>query len=69
MACGTPVAAYPSPGPMDVIEEGKTGFMDKDLGTAVYRCLALDRDKVLEYSMVWSWEHCWKIFKDNLVPV
>jgi glycosyltransferase involved in cell wall biosynthesis len=69
MACGTPVAAYPAAGPMDVIEEGKTGFMDKNLSTAVYRCLGLDRDKVQEYSMVWSWEHCWKIFKDNLVPV
>jgi glycosyltransferase involved in cell wall biosynthesis len=69
MACGTPVAAYPAPGPMDVIREGKTGFMEKDLSTAVYRCLGLDRDKVLEYSMEWSWEHCWKIFKDNLVPV
>jgi len=69
MACGTPVAAFPAAGPMDVIEEGKTGFMDKDLSTAVYRCLGLDRDKVLEYSMKWSWEHCWKIFKDNLVPV
>jgi hypothetical protein len=54
---------------MDVIEEGKTGFMDKDLSTAVYRCLSLDRNKVQEYSMVWSWEHCWNIFKDNLVPV
>jgi len=69
MACGTPVAAYPAAGPMDVIEEGKTGFMDKDLSTAVYRCLGLDRNKVQEYSMKWSWEHCWKIFKDNLVPV
>jgi glycosyltransferase involved in cell wall biosynthesis len=69
MACGTPVAAYPAAGPMDVIEEGKTGYMDKNLSTAVYRCLGLDRDKVQEYSMVWSWEHCWKIFKDNLVPV
>ena len=69
MACGTPVAAYPAAGPLDVIEQGKTGFMEKDLSTAVYRCLALDRDKVQEYSMVWSWEHCWKIFKDNLVPV
>ena len=69
MACGTPVAAYPAPGPMDVIREGSTGFMEKDLSTAVYRCLGLDRDKVLEYSMEWSWEHCWKIFKDNLVPV
>ena len=69
MACGTPVAAYPAAGPMDVIREGSTGFMEKDLSTAVYRCLGLDRDKVQEYSMEWSWEHCWKIFKDNLVPV
>lgn len=69
MACGTPVAAYPAPGPMDVIREGRTGFMEKDLSTAVYRCLGLDRNKVQEYSMEWSWENCWKIFKDNLVPV
>lgn len=67
MACGTPVAAYPCQGPMDVIESGVTGYMDMDLATATYRCLGLNRDTVLAGSQKWSWVNAWKIFKDNLV--
>jgi len=67
MACGTPVAAFPAPGPLDVVEDGKTGYMDKDLNIAIQKCLELDRDQVVVYSRRWSWENCWKIFKDNLV--
>jgi glycosyltransferase involved in cell wall biosynthesis len=69
MACGTPVAAYPVQGPQDVIDEGITGFMDKDLATAAHRCLGLNRNTVLEGSKRWSWEKAWEIFRDNLVPV
>ena len=69
MACGTPVAAYPAPGPLDVIENGRTGFMNIDLKTAIDKCLFLDRNIVAERSMIWSWENCWKIFKDNLVSL
>jgi glycosyltransferase involved in cell wall biosynthesis len=67
MACGTPVAAYPCQGPMDVVEQGVTGFMEEDLATAVHRCIGLNRDKVYEGSKHWSWNNAWKIFKDNLV--
>jgi len=67
MACGTPVAAYPCQGPMDVVEQGVTGFMEENLATAVHRCIGLNRDKVYEGSKRWSWNNAWKIFKDNLV--
>ena len=67
MACGTPVAAYPCQGPEDVIEQGVTGFMEKDFATAVHRCLGLNRDKVLKGSQKWSWQNAWKIFRDNLI--
>ena len=67
MACGTPVAAYPVQGPLDVVDEGITGFMDDNLTTAVHRCLGLSRDKVVEGSQRWSWERAWQIFKDNLI--
>ena len=67
MACGTPVAAYPCAGPLDVVEPGITGFMDLDLASAVHRCMALDRDKVLQGSQRWSWQRAWTIFRDNLV--
>ena len=67
MACGTPVAAYPVQGPMDVIDQGETGVMSDTLEYAVKKCLDLDRDQVYSASNKWSWERAWEIFRDNLV--
>jgi glycosyltransferase involved in cell wall biosynthesis len=67
MACGTPVAAYPCQGPLDVVDEGVTGCMREDLKQAVDDALKLDRDRVLEGSQRWTWERAWAIFRDNLV--
>jgi len=66
MACGTPVATFPCDGPKDVIDDGITGYMDENLADAVFMCMQLDREKVLEGSQRWSWENAWKIFKNNL---
>ena len=67
MACGTPVAAYPCSGPKDVVNHGITGILDNNLYYAVSSCLHLNRNKVYEESLHWSWEQAWKIFKDNLI--
>jgi glycosyltransferase involved in cell wall biosynthesis len=67
MACGTPVAAYPCQGPLDVIDEGVTGCMNDDLKQAVDDAIKLDRQKVWEGSQRWSWDRAWEIFRDNLV--
>ena len=67
MACGTPVAAFPAPGPLDVIDEGATGCMHNSLKFAVMNASLLDRAKVLEGSQRWNWENAWLIFKENLV--
>jgi len=67
MACGTPVAAYPCQGPLDVIDEGVTGCMNEDLKQAVKDSLMLNRQKVWEGSGRWTWERAWEIFRDNLV--
>jgi glycosyltransferase involved in cell wall biosynthesis len=69
MACGTPVAAYPCQGPLDVVDEGVTGCMNEDLVQAVHDALKLDRDTVLAGSQRWTWERAWQIFRDNLVSV
>ena len=69
MACGTPVAAYPVQGPLDVVDQGTTGFMNEDLADAVTGCLQLNRDRVLEGSRRWSWDAAWRIFRDNLTPL
>jgi glycosyltransferase involved in cell wall biosynthesis len=68
MSLGTPVAAYPVPGPIDIIEP-ETGTMHDDLELAIERCLYLNRELVQEKSKKWDWENCWKTFKNNLVEI
>lgn len=69
MACGTPVAAYPCQGPIDVIEQGVTGFCRNDLKLAITECLTLNRSNVEEASKKWSWDKAWTIFMENLTLV
>jgi glycosyltransferase involved in cell wall biosynthesis len=69
MACGTPVAAFPVTGPIDVVEDGVTGYLDANLDLAIQQCLKLNRKQVEESSKTWSWEECWKIFARNLVEI
>lgn len=69
MACGTPVAAYPVPGPIDIIENGKTGYLSDSLDAAIARCLTLDRGVVEDASLKWTWGECWKIFEENLIEI
>ncbi len=68
MACGTPVAAYPVRGPIDVVKDPAVGVLDSDLGAAAMGALSLDRDKVRRYAERYSWEHCSRQFLSNLVP-
>ena len=69
LACGTPVAAYPVPGPIDIVDPGLTGFLNDNLELAVRRCLTLDRTDIEDASLKWTWSECWRIFKENLVSV
>lgn len=55
MACGTPVAAYPVTGPIDVVEEGVTGALDEDLAAATRRALELPRSQVRDAATGFSW--------------
>ncbi|HXO65761.1 MAG TPA: hypothetical protein VN882_13805 [Steroidobacteraceae bacterium] len=41
MACGVPVAAFPVPGPLDVVEPDVTGVLHTDLATAITSALRL----------------------------
>ena len=68
MSLGTPVAAYPVDGPLDIIDKN-SGVMDNNLHKAILECLKLDKDKVKQSSEKWTWEECWKIFRDNLISI
>ena len=55
LACGTPVAAFPVPGPLDVLLQGQSGVMAEDLRTACLAALELDRSRCAELAAAQSW--------------
>jgi glycosyltransferase involved in cell wall biosynthesis len=69
MACGVPVAAYPVPGPADVIHNGVNGWIDEDLRTATRNALEVDRRSCRSFAEAHSWEHCSRQFLRNIQPV
>jgi glycosyltransferase involved in cell wall biosynthesis len=68
MACGTPVAAFPVRGPIDVVKDAAGGVLDSDLGAAAMKALTLDRDAVARVGAHFSWAHCTQQFLSSLVP-
>jgi glycosyltransferase involved in cell wall biosynthesis len=67
LACGTPVAAYPVPGPIDILDTGITGHMSDNLKDSIDLCLTYSRERVEHASQKWTWDNCWEIFKNNLI--
>lgn len=55
MACGTPVAAHPVTGPVDVVRQGVTGWLDADLAAAVRGALRVDRAACRAHSLAQDW--------------
>lgn len=66
LACGTPVAAYPVQGPLDVIGDAPVGTLHEDLGTACREALKADRNTCRDYALTFSWEACSRQFLSNL---
>ncbi len=71
LACGTPVAAYPVTGPMDVMAnaKGTIGAMNVDLRTAALEALRADRAACRAHAERYSWRACAEIFLSHLVPI
>lgn len=69
MSCGTPIAAYPVTGPLDVVINGVNGHMHDNLLTAVDLALRCDRKKVRRAAKPYSWESCTKTFLENLIII
>ncbi|WP_417582522.1 glycosyltransferase family 4 protein [Pelagibacterium sp.] len=56
MACGTPVAAYPVMGPIDVIGGTRGGALHEDLAVAVELALGISRSEALKRSKDFTWD-------------
>ncbi|WP_293766867.1 glycosyltransferase family 1 protein [uncultured Aquitalea sp.] len=68
MACGTPVAAYPVAGPLDVVGNSGAGVLDQDLRAACLAALHLDRSHVRKVAEAFSWEAAARQFEHHLHP-
>jgi glycosyltransferase involved in cell wall biosynthesis len=66
LASGLPVAAYPVPGPLDVIGDSGCGALDPDLARAAERALAMARPRCRAYALTFSWRRCAEQFLQNL---
>ncbi len=65
LASGTPVAAYPVMGPIDVLND-KVGAMDEDLANAVAGALALDRTDCAAFGRTFTWARSAREFLSSL---
>ena len=68
LASGLPVAAYPVPGPLDVIGAGGPGVLDEDLGRALTQALTLSPEACRAHAMDFSWQASTRQFVKNLTP-
>lgn len=68
LASGVPVAAFPVPGPLDVIDGSGAGVLDEDLKTAIRAALRVPRERCREYALAFSWRRSSEQFLDNLRP-
>jgi glycosyltransferase involved in cell wall biosynthesis len=68
MACGTPVAAYPVAGPLDVVGGSLGGVLDLDLKRAALQALELPRSRARERALEFDWRPVCRQFIEHLVP-
>jgi glycosyltransferase involved in cell wall biosynthesis len=71
LACGTPVAAFPVTGPIDVLADadGRIGAVNADLRAAALEALGADRAACRAHAERYSWRACAEVFLSHLVPL
>jgi glycosyltransferase involved in cell wall biosynthesis len=68
LANGLPIAAFKVTGPIDIVEEGRTGYLGDDLEMNIHKCLKLDRKKIAaSINQHWSWHKCVDILHYHLL--
>ena len=68
LACGTPVAAYPVAGPIDVLSD-EVGCMSEELGASISGALTRDRTACAAYARRFSWSASADQFLAALAPL
>ncbi|MFM0053391.1 glycosyltransferase family 4 protein [Caballeronia grimmiae] len=66
LACGTPVAAFPVTGPIDVLGQHGPGALNEDLREACLQALAIDRADARAWAERFSWRAASEQFASHL---
>ena len=69
LACGTPVAAFPVTGPLDVIADHPVGALNTDLRSACISALGISRQACRSFALERSWENSARQFIGNLAAL
>ncbi len=69
LASGVPVAAFPVPGPRDVIGTAPVGVLDADLAAAAQRALSIPPEECRAYAKQFSWGTVAQQFLGYLQPL
>ncbi len=68
LASGVPVAAFPVPGPLDILGGSDAGILDLNLAQAVEKALSIPPEACVQHAQSFSWGHSAKQFLHNLSP-
>jgi glycosyltransferase involved in cell wall biosynthesis len=69
MACGTPVAAFPVAGPLDVLGDSDGGVLDDDLQAAARAALHVPRERARARALAFDWTRVCAEFVSFLAPI
>lgn len=76
MACGTPVAAYPVEGPLEVLAHPTKpdaalsgGVLHQDLAIASVNALKINRQEAREHALLFNWRSSAQLFLRHLVLI
>ncbi|MGI6851972.1 glycosyltransferase family 4 protein [Mesorhizobium sp. 1B3] len=64
LASGTPVAAFPVTGPIDIVGDGDGGIVSEDLRQAALSALGISREQARAKALRYSWSSCAEMFMD-----
>lgn len=66
LASGLPVAAFPVPGPLDVIGGTNAGYLSENLQEACLKALKIPRQFALDVANTYTWDNSARQFLENI---
>lgn len=66
LASGLPIAAFPVPGPLDVIENSRCGVLESDLRRAALAALDIPKERCRAHALSFTWEESARQFFGNI---